>query len=429
MSDTNRSERTGAVREDPGRPAFVLALCLALSLRTVALVAGGSAGADYHLRWQFLLSDVMLGAVALAHLPQVPSLWREPSKHRGALAAVVLAVSLIPSWLAHPSARGNAAVLRWLGVALLALGVSRLAGAGRLLVIGSFAAVVASQVVVALGQWAAGGPLGIASLGEARPYEIGGRYASSGLTVHPYVLAAWCVVGGSILLAAVARSERNPTLSLAAAFPFVGVGLTIGRSGALATVLVLVTMTLAALRRPRLRPAVAAAILATALGVGLNFSGWVSRGTETTPGSEEASTGRVALLRQAGEIFRDSPVFGVGPGRYVETLTDRPEVMALATELRPVHLAPYLVVVEGGLVVLPALVLLGWAVVTQARRSGPTGVAVALSMVPFLAFDHLNWSYPEGLLLTGLWLGTLDHLAVREPSDISPPPEAPVSGR
>ena len=394
------------------------------------LVAGGAAHADYHARWQFLLSDVMLGVVALAHLPRVPSLWREPSRYRCALTALVLAVSLVPSWVVHPSARGNAAVLRWLGVALLALGVSRLAGAGRVLVVGAFAAVVAAQVVVALGQWAAGGPLGIASLGEARPYEIGGRYASSGLTVHPYVLAAWCVVGGSMLLAAVARSERrNPVLSLAAAFPFVGIGLTIGRSGALATVLVLVTMAFAAVRRPRLRQAVAAAILATALGVGLNFSGWVSRGAETTPGSEEVSTGRVALLRQAGELFRDSPVFGVGPGRYVETLTDRPEVMALATELRPVHLAPYLVMVEGGLLVLPALLFLGWAVVTQARRSGLIGLAVALSMVPFLVFDHLNWSYPEGLLLTGLWLGALDHLAIREPTDISPPPEAPVSGR
>jgi len=29
-------------------------------------------------------------------------------------------------------------------------------------------------------------------------------------------------------------------------------------------------------------------------------------------------------------------------------------------------------------------------------------------MLPFLALDHLAWSYPQGIVLTGLWLGILD---------------------
>ena len=412
VSATDRSERTSKVREDPGRPAFVLALCLVFFLRTVVIAAGGPPGADYHLRWQLLLSDLGLAAVALTQLPGLASLWRRPSRHRCALAALVLAVSLVPSWLLHPSARGNAAVLRLLGVALLALAIGRLAGAGRSLVVGAFAGVTAVQVFVALAQRAAGGPLGIASLGEVPPFEIGGRYASSGLTVHPYVLAAWCVIAGAVLLAAVARSERNLVLGVAAAFPFVGVGLTMGRTGALAVFLVFVSFAVAAVRRPRLRIVVAGAVLAAALGVLLNFSGWVNRGSETTSGSGDLSSGRTALLHQAGELFRDSPIFGVGPGRYVETVTSRPEVERLSTERpsRPVHLTPYLLVVEGGLIVVPGLLMLAWAALTQARRGGAIGFAIAFSLVPFLLLDHLPWSYPEGLLLVGIWLGALDQL-------------------
>ena len=52
----------------------------------------------------------------------------------------------------------------------------------------------------------------------------------------------------------------------------------------------------------------------------------------------------------------------------------------------------------------------------RAGGAGVLGVAVGLSLVPFLLLDHLNWSYPQGLLLTGLWLGTLDQLSCRRPT-------------
>ncbi|MGH8999313.1 MAG: hypothetical protein ACRDY7_07975, partial [Acidimicrobiia bacterium] len=153
-----------------------------------------------------------------------------------------------------------------------------------------------------------------------------------------------------------------------------------------------------------------------ALGAAVNLSGWVNRAEGSTGDSPGGVTShRGELVRQANELFSDHPILGVGPGRYVEALIERPEVVELATQdPRPVHVTPYLVLVEGGLVTLPAVLLLGWAVASRGWRAGPLGAGVALSAVPFLLLDHLYWSYPQGLMLTGVWLGALDQLA-RDP--------------
>jgi hypothetical protein len=415
---TDAAEPVEAATEAPGLPALAVALLLIFSCTTVSLAEGGPAGGEYQVRWVLLASDLVLGLVVLTQLRAVRELGSD-RRHRCALAAAGLAVSLLPSLAVHPSARGGAAVLRWIGVAMVALAVGRLAGPARTFVLTTFAGVTAAQVAVALAERAAEGPIGLRSLGEPAAYEIGGRYASTGLTIHPYVLAAWCALGGAVLLAAAARTERPPGwLSVAAAVPFAGPGLTMSRTGALAVVLVLAAFGVAARHRPRLRLLVIGAVTAAALGVVLDLSGWLNRAAESAPAATpEASapltSHRDELLRQAWGLFRQDPVLGVGPGRYVEALDRRPELVKLATQRpsRPVHLAPYLVLVEGGLVVLPALAFLAWAVTTRSLQGGAPGVGVGVSLVPFLLLDHLNWSYPQGLLLTGLWLGALDQLA------------------
>lgn len=420
MAKTAAQKPIEAGPEAAGVPALVLALFLIGSCTTVVLIRGGPPGADPQLRWVLIASDLFLGLVVLTQLAGVGVLWRNRSRHRCALAAVALAVSLLPSLALHPSARGGAAVLRWIGVAMIALAVGRLAGLARSLVLATFAGVTVLQVVVALAQRAADGPIGFRSLGEPGAVEIGGRYASPGLANHPYVLAAWCALGAAILLAAVALAERPPVgLTVAAVVPFVGVGLTMSRAGAVAVALVLASFGVATLRRPRLGPVLVGAVVATTVGLALDLSGWVSRGSSTASRSVSGVTsGRSELLQQARGLFRDAPIFGVGPGRYVEVLVSRPDLVELATQRpsRPVHVTPYLVLVEGGLLVLPALLFLGWAAVTQSWRAGALGAAVGLSLVPFLLLDHLNWSYPQGLMLTGLWLGALDQLSCRTPT-------------
>jgi hypothetical protein len=392
-------------------------LYLLASCTTVVLASGGPGRGTVDQRhWYVLLSDVGLGAVVIAHLRHLPALWRDRRRHRCALAAGVLGLSMLPALVAHHSVRGDAAVLRWIGVGMIAFAVGRLAGTGRVLVVGAFAAVTAAQVVVALAERAASGPVGLDLLGEPDAVEIGGRFASTGLTVHPYVLAAWCTLGGGVLLAAVARSERAPAgLKVAATVPFLGLGLTMSRAGALGMLAVLICFGVAALRRPRLRLVVAGAVLAMVVGMGLNLSGWANRASDSTS-ADTLSSNRGQLFRQAWGLFEDSPVAGVGPGRYVEALVDRPDLVELADQSpRPVHMVPYLLLVEGGIVVVPALLFLAWAILSQSLRAGAVGVGVTAGVLPFLLLDHLNWSYPQGLLLTGLWLGALDRINASQP--------------
>ncbi len=159
---------------------------------------------------------------------------------------------------------------------------------------------------------------------------------------------------------------------------------------------------------------VAAAALALSLGVILNLSGWVSRAGQEAGSVDALSSGRGALLRQAWPLLSENPLVGVGPGNYVLALSERPDLVALSTQSpRPVHLTPLLLVVEGGLLAVPALAALALAIGRACRRGGAVAVAVTLAMVPFLALDHLAWSYPQGILLTGIWLGVLDLLSRR----------------
>jgi hypothetical protein len=316
-----------------------------------------------------------------------------------------------------------AALLRWAAVVALGLTIASVRRDGRILVLGALALVTLTHVAVALAERAHGGPLGLDTLGESSAYDIGGRYASSGLTVHPYLLAAWCAVAGAGLLALGGR--RGPghrLLTLAGAVAFGGIGLSMSRAGAIGAVLALGALAFAWRRqalRSRLVP-VAAAAAAFGAGILLNLGGWLARAGQTG-GRDSVTSGRGALLRQAWPLLRDHLALGVGPGRYVLALEQRPGLVALSQQSpRPVHVTPLLLVVEGGILVVPALVLVTLAVVRACRLGGVPAVAVALAMVPFLALDHLAWSYPQGLVLTGVWLGVLDLLG-RKAEDATPP--------
>ncbi len=124
-----RAPRTAkAPAESPGLPAFMLALYIVLAATTTGVVLheGGPAFVDYQLRWSILVSDVALAGVILTQLPAVRALWTARSRHFCALGAAILAVSLLPALVAHPSARGALAEFRWIGVAMAAFGVGRL---------------------------------------------------------------------------------------------------------------------------------------------------------------------------------------------------------------------------------------------------------------------------------------------------------------
>jgi hypothetical protein len=401
----------------PGRSALAAAILLLLSATTVILATIDSrSGRDYQVHTLLLGSDIALLVLVIVASGGLTAAFRGWRSHACALAGLAVGVAMVPALLVNPSDRGVAALLRWAGAVVLALTLGAVRGDGRRLVVGALAVVTTAHVAVALAERAGGGPVGLASIGEPSAYEIGGRYASTGLTVHPYVLAAWCAVVGTALLALVWRERAGRAATIGGVVAFAGIGLTMSRAGGVAAVLALGALAVTAVRRSSRtwRITVAAAGVALSLGLVLNWSGWASRAGQATTSVDAVSSGRGALLRQASGLFEDSPITGVGPGRYVLALVERPDLVALSPQsARPVHLTPFLLVVEGGILVVPALVLLGVAVAWACRRGGIAAVAVTLAMMPFLALDHLPWSYPQGIVLSGVWLGVLDLLARR----------------
>lgn len=186
---------------------------MVLSATTVVLADIDSRpGPDYQLHTLLLGSDLALLALALIGAGGLRAALRVWRRHACALGGLALGAAMVPAALIHPSDRGAAALMRWAGTVALALALGSARRDGRRLLLGSLAAVILAHVAVDLVQRGAGGPIGLGSLGEASAYEIGGRYASSGLTVHPYVLAAWCAVVGTALLALSRHRTRKRRL-------------------------------------------------------------------------------------------------------------------------------------------------------------------------------------------------------------------------
>jgi len=384
-------------RSAPAAAPVALALVLVLSATTIALAnVDTRPGRDFQLHTILLASDLALLALlvtAVGGLRRAIGAWPD---HACALSGLAVGLAMVPAALVHPSDRGAAALLRLAGAVAVGLGVASARGEVRRLVFGAVAVVSLAHVAVAFAQRAAGGRVGLRALGEAQAVEIGGRYASSGLAVHPYVLAAWCAVAGTGLLAvACHRGAPSRLAAVAGVAAFGGIGLTMSRAGAVAGVLGLGALVLST-GRPADRPwraPVAAAAAALVLGTMASLSGWVSRAGQGTGSVDAVSSGRGALLRQAWGLLGDHLLTGVGPGRYVLALTERPDLVELSSQSsRPVHLTPLLLVVEGGLVVVPALALLAVSMVRACRRGGGLAIAVTLAMLPFLALDH--WPGP-----------------------------------
>lgn len=176
---------------------------------------------------------------------------------------------------------------------------------------------------------------------------------------------------------------------------------------------------MAAVRPGRDRRRCAMAVLAVCVGTAIPAAiwnhGWRDRAAQTTSATTagQLTTDRTHLVHEAAVLIRAEPVAGVGPGQYIPALRRRLKVEQDADlgNFRPVHNVVLLVGAEGGVLALLAaaglFALVGW----RAVRSGPVAVAVYLAYVPFAMLDHFAYSFPQGLVLTGFWLGLLDLIA------------------
>jgi hypothetical protein len=60
-----------------------------------------------------------------------------------------------------------------------------------------------------------------------------------------------------------------------------------------------------------------------------------------------------------------------------------------------------------GVLVSALLIGAGW----QGVRAGRLGLALWLVLIPFTLLDHFAYSFPQGLIITGVWLGVIELLA------------------
>lgn len=361
------------------------------------------------------LADLPLAALALA---VAPALWRDlraGSLGGGTACWAVAAAVLVAAFAAHPSTAGAQIVLRAIGALAVAYAVSRTERREeQTFVVVALAVTTILQSALGAAQVIRGGPLGLTALGELSDplHERNASLAPRGTMVYTYDLAALGLLAAARLTDRALAASRPVAWTLAAALAVTSVGFTYSRSavaGLVTGILALVRGALAGRRSHAL------AMLALLVGAGIPAvvwnDGWLGRVRQTLPSDVPArAQDRQAILLQGMEIVVDAPLTGVGPGRYVPALRER---LARDAEALPVHSTPVLIAAEAGVAagvaVLVLLVVTGWG----ALRAGAPGILLYVVIAPFVVADQFLYTTAQGLVLFGVWIGSLDLLMRR----------------
>jgi O-antigen ligase len=410
------------MRSSRVRPVLVVASALTLFVFAFpVLLADLGPAPFFYLRLLLFPADVTLAVTLAAAIALAVTERRRPPLGTALLAA--LTVSLAVAWVFHPSPQGVLTVARFAGASALAyaLGVAR--PHERVLAVGVLAAVALAQTGLAAAQLAAGGPLGLPSFGEvADPLiDYNGDLAPRGTMHTQYVIAGLALLASVLLVReGLERARPLPWLALVV-LTVAPVGTTFSRAIAVAVGLVCGALAFGVRRRPR---ATMAAIAALALGAGLTAfafrAGWELKGEAT---AAIPLNGRDILFEQSVGLIADSPIVGIGPGRSVEAKRIKYPSPPPVVGYQPAHELPLLAAVEGGLpagaLALALLVVLGW----RARRD-PRALALYLAFLPVVLTEHYPYTYLQGLVLLGTWVGMLDGLSAPAAANEPPRPAA-----
>jgi hypothetical protein len=364
----------------------------------------------------------------LRRLCSSPALW-------GCRLFALVDLLLLVALAAHPSWRGAHLLVELIAALYVAVFVAEhlRMPSGRVLLV-MIGAIAVAETIWSLAQVAAGGPLGLAFIGESsKPLLRIGLYGTPrGSFVHPYSLAGFALVSSALLVAHALRTSRRPLWLVAAAVAVAPVGFTYSRAAALGVAGAAFVLAVGAVasREPSRRRALAAAAVAIAFGFGVPAAvanaNWRSRASSTvgTSDAESFTTNRTRLDHEAIDLMGRHLALGVGTGQYVAALIARyhgHEPDPRLPNLYAVHDVPLMVGAEAGVVALGAalalLVGLGWG----AWRGGPAAAALYLAFLPFWVLDYFPYGYPQGIVMTGLWVGGVDGLNRTRRRWLSPP--------
>jgi len=125
-------------------------------------------------------------------------------------------------------------------------------------------------------------------------------------------------------------------------------------------------------------------------------------------GNTDSISRRIVLLQYSWEMFKTSPVFGVGLGNYIPAMPEKP--VGSTYFWQPVHNIPALILVETGLV---GMVIAGWLFLKlfQNIKNQISNIKNTLRLRSEQARQKLNYQL---LIIIGWWgviliTGLFDH--------------------
>lgn len=274
------------------------------------------------------------------------------------------------------------------------------------------------QTLVALGQWVAGGPIGLSVLGEGPAFiAFGDSLAVQGTFHHPYLFAGYCVVAvGAAVLMAVQLDAWRWVWAGAAFLSAVPIGLTYSRMSVLGMLAFFVCLFVRCLKDRRMWLVAICVLLGASLPAIVDSSGWVDRAGSSSAAVnlngapddrvDAFTSGRLTFIRQAVTVVSEHPWLGVGPGRYLPELERMGEGEG-GQQLYPVHMVPLLFAAESGVLAGALLVLLLVLLALRSLRAGILQFGLFLAFLPFILFDHFPYTQPQGTAVAALWVGLL----------------------
>jgi hypothetical protein len=336
------------------------------------------------------------------------------------LGAVLFALTAI-GFVGVPSVDGFH-ILLWLAGGLLAAGLMADRADTCMLLLKVAIAAFWIQVVVGTVQAIRGTSIGLGWLGErAQPFAERPPFSPTGTHYHSYPTATFGMVLAAISLVAGLRKELSRPWAIAGSTGAVYLAiLSASRAAFLGAVAMAGVSALIAARgrmvdRRHLAILVVPFIFTVAATSVIVRSGLRQEVPATgTVTLDSMSTGRIGLVRQSVQMFKDHPL-GVGPGNYMHVLLSRPDLKAMSTTGRyqPVHNVPLLIANEVGLQGFAVLVAMFATLVVRVRRTGLEGLLVFLAPLTFLNLDPAFWQQQGGPFHLGLWIGYLLWLANR----------------
>jgi hypothetical protein len=396
-----------------------------------ALVSWTPLTSDGWNRWWFApvitVHEVIFAVLAVWALPQFVSSFRAGAFRNTTVRVASLFVACNIAQLAlQPSMRGIQTVLRLIAglciITMFAPNVSKHVTTLIKAVIG----LAAFEALVCTWQWATDSAVGLTFLGESSSPFLRlnpTSYIPMGTLFHPYQLAGFGLFAAGLAVAFGFHGKLSVRWSM------VGVAsgatmtcLTLSRSGGLGLIALIVASMCALIPaegRSRNAKIVGVLIVFTVVFGALRIDGWTARSAKFSANStsDQVSSGRVALIRQAIEMVKEHP-FGVGPGNYGNQLRSdyfdahpNAEAIPPSADLKVVHSLPLIIFSENGFIAIPMLMLIGALMLRNARRIGWSGMALFVAPLPFVLLDVLFWWLPAGVFFMSIWIGSLMYLA------------------